>query len=77
MKIFETQDLSGTHGKPKLLFYDYSCQIFFIQAIAEGNCDQFSTQQLIFHSVFKLGSIVFMDWLKDCVTLSAFVFAAK
>ena len=31
--------MSSTHGKPKLLFYDYSWHIFFLQPIAEGNCD--------------------------------------
>ena len=39
MKFFLIQDLSSTHGEPKLLFYDYSWQIFFLQPIAEGNCD--------------------------------------
>ena len=29
IKFFETQDLSSTHGKPKLLFYDYSCKKIF------------------------------------------------
>ena len=37
-KFFKTQDLSSTHGKPKLLFYDYSWNFFFLQPIAEGNC---------------------------------------
>ena len=39
MEIFETQDLSSPNGKPKLLFYDYSCHFFFLQPIAEGNCE--------------------------------------
>ena len=38
IEFFETQDLSSTHGKPKLLFYDYSWDFFFLQPIAEGNC---------------------------------------
>ena len=29
IEFYETQDLSSTHGKPKLLFYDYSCCLFF------------------------------------------------
>ena len=37
IKFYETQDLSSTHGKPKLLFYDYSWDFFFLQPIAEGN----------------------------------------
>ena len=39
IEFYETQDLSSTNGKPKLLFYDYSCYFFSLQAIAEGNCD--------------------------------------
>ena len=39
IKFFETQDLSNTNGKPKLLFHDYSWHIFFLQPITEGNCD--------------------------------------
>ena len=39
MNFFLIQDLSSTHGEPKLLFYDYSWQIFFLQPIAEGNCE--------------------------------------
>ena len=39
IEFYETQDLSSTHGKPKLLFYDYSCNFFFLQPIAEGNCE--------------------------------------
>ena len=27
------------NGKPKLLFYDYSWHFFFLQSIAEGNCE--------------------------------------
>ena len=38
LEFFETQDLSSTYGKPKLLFYDYSWNFFFLQPIAEGNC---------------------------------------
>ena len=38
IEFYETQDLSSTHRKPKLLFYDYSCEIFFLQPIAKGNC---------------------------------------
>ena len=39
IEFYETQDLSSTQGKPKLLFYDYSWDIFFLQPIAEGNCE--------------------------------------
>ena len=39
LEFFETQDLSSTHEKPKLLFHDYSCNFFFLQPIAEGNCE--------------------------------------
>ena len=39
IKFCETQDSSSTNGKPKLLFYDYGCHIFFLQPIAEGNCE--------------------------------------
>ena len=40
IEFYETQDLSSTHGKPKLMFYDYSWNFFFLQPIAEGNCDR-------------------------------------
>ena len=30
IEFYKTQDLSSTHGKPKLLFYDYSCNFFFL-----------------------------------------------
>ena len=33
IKNFETHDISSPNGKPKLLFYDYSCQFFFLQPI--------------------------------------------
>jgi hypothetical protein len=29
IEFYETQDLSSTNGKPKLLFYDYTCQKIF------------------------------------------------
>ena len=47
IKFYETQDLSSTNGKPKLLFYDYSWHIFFLQPITEGNCDICKTNQNI------------------------------
>ena len=39
IEISETQDLNSPNGKPKLLFYHYSCQFFFLQSVAEGNCE--------------------------------------
>ena len=39
IEFYKTQDLSSTNDKPKLLFYDYSCNFFFLQSIAEGNCE--------------------------------------
>ena len=39
IEFYETQDLSSPNGKPKLLFYDYSWHIFFLQPITEGNCE--------------------------------------
>ena len=38
-KNYETQDLSSPNGKRKMLFYDYSWNSFFLQPIAEGNCE--------------------------------------
>ena len=40
IEFYEIQDLSSPNGKPKLLFYDYSCYFFFLQPIAEGNCEK-------------------------------------
>ena len=39
IEFYETQDLISPNGEPKLLFYGYSCQIFFLHPITEGNCD--------------------------------------
>jgi hypothetical protein len=39
IEFFETQDLSSTNRKPKLFFYNYSWHFFFLQPIAEGNCE--------------------------------------
>ena len=38
LEIFETCDLSSSNGKPKWLFYDYSCHFFFLQPIVERYC---------------------------------------
>ena len=39
IEFYETQDLSSTHEKPKLLFYDYSCDFFFSSQSPRGTVD--------------------------------------
>ena len=66
IKFFETQDLSSTNGKRKLLFYDYSWHIFFLQPITEGNC----VQQPIKEQLIAKISDFILHWKTVVQTLS-------
>ena len=62
IKFYETQDLSSTNGKAKLLFYDYSWHIFFLQPIAEGNCVSSTPPPWIQNSI--KASALYIEMLK-------------
>ena len=55
IEFYETQDLSSTHGKPKLLFYDYS-RDFFSPANCRGELcfTIYFFMHLRFHDIFLL-----------------------
>ena len=73
IEFYETQDLSSTHGKPKLLlFYDYSWYFFFLQAIAEGNCDRVSSYT--FRGNYSFLHLWILANSNSCRNISMFLF---
>jgi hypothetical protein len=74
IEFYKTQDLSSTHGKPKLLFYDYSCEFFFSSQSPRGTVTNRSKKSKMpihytkkFNNELRLGaqSVTLLSTLRD------------
>ena len=46
IEFYKILDLSSPNIRQKYLFYAFGCNFFFLQPIAEGNCDRYDESSL-------------------------------